>query len=470
VIGKWVTRQRLEVYDFHVPTTTRLDPDMKSVIPIVLLLVALIVLATLQYQWIGQISLVERQKMESSLVTSSRKFVQDFTAERERTYGALETRYSYSGDVPTLIARHREWAQTARYPNLVKTLYVADTEASDSMRLRLRQISIEQEVAEPVPWPGDLTNLAMTLEHELDPPRGRSGPNPFRYRPKPGDAMVLVIAMKGSPSSQEGRPALRPATRAMGAHDPGATRPNGWVIARLESTVMTKEILPALADRHFSRDDGQSYRLAVVDTDDNMNQVYTTSGPWSSADLEKYDYAIDLLGYSGFQPLLRQGTVNTRSEVAGSERGRGREIAGIAPASLGGSTGARGLSSSGFSRPSVVSWQQLDAPLGHHWRLLVKNEAGSLEAAVGQLRQRNLGVDAGIGKTSYGVRRRRLTRVEDATCRYPVSSLQSAQRRGSRSSECRTVWRDRSERGAAPVDDGRAAHGVCGDAVGPTQL
>ena len=40
--------------------------------------------------------------------------------------------------------------------------------------------------------------------------------------------------------------------------------------------------------------------------------------------------------------------------------------------------------------------QPPSAPLGHHWRLLVKNEAGSLDAAVELLRRRNLGVSFGV--------------------------------------------------------------------------
>jgi signal transduction histidine kinase len=39
---------------------------------------------------------------------------------------------------------------------------------------------------------------------------------------------------------------------------------------------------------------------------------------------------------------------------------------------------------------------QTASPLGHHWRLLVKNEAGSLEAAVEQARRRNLAVSFGV--------------------------------------------------------------------------
>jgi signal transduction histidine kinase len=385
---------------------------MKSVIPIGLLVVALVALATLQYQWIDQISLVERQKLEASLVNSSMRFAADFAVERERLYRSLESRYRHSGDLVTLIARHQEWSQATQHPTLVKTLYVADTEARSETRVRLRQIHVEEGTAEPVEWPDDLTTLERALEKELDPPGRRFGPTPFRYRPKSGDAMVLVTAMIGLPKSAGGRSGNQPEPRRMVSGDAGSERPSVWVIARLDRAVMTSEILPALADRHFRRDEGQSYRLAVVDIDDNMKQIYPAFSPGSKAALEAYDYAIDLFGYSTFpaplrlsavKPVLGVGRERSGRSAEGAGRGRGER----GPAGSGRSDDSRGrglIEFVGDPRGSAASIQQFeipglqypDAPLGHRWRLLVKNEAGSFDAAVNQLRLRNLGVSFGV--------------------------------------------------------------------------
>jgi signal transduction histidine kinase len=184
--------------------------------------------------------------------------------------------------------------------------------------------------------------------------------------------MVLVTAMIGQPASPKGRTDQRSEPQSTASTDPGFRRPHGWVIARLNRTVMTDEILPELAHRHFPRNEGQSYRLAVVDIDDHLNQVYPASGLWSAADLKSYDYAIDLFGYSTSQPLRTR----TLTSVAGTD----------APGRPGGPPRQ-------FEVPGL---QQAYTPLGHRWRLLVKNEAGSLEAAVEQIRLRNLGVSFGV--------------------------------------------------------------------------
>jgi signal transduction histidine kinase len=415
---------------------------MKSVIPVGLLLVALVVLATLQYQWIGQITLIERQKLRSSLVTTSNRFVQDFKDERDRLYGQLQG-YRYSEDVSNLIVRYREWVDAALHKNLVQTLYVADSDTSGGDGLRLRQVFIDEKKAEPILWPSDLGNLEMYLERELEPPsRNRQ---PSRYRPSPGDAMVLVVAVmgppqfsegRGDPRRPEGRGGDRPPDGRGGGDRLGSRRPGpeisppapsrrGWVIARLDRSVITDDILPFLTEKHF-HNEGQSYRLAVVDTDDNLNQVYTSSGPWTQTELENPDYALDLFSYSGFQsasgwqgnqsagrPPERGGGRGPGSGGGGGGRGGGRGLGGPGGGGPGG-PGGGGPGGPGGGGPGgpggspggsvgrggpggpIGSGGGLSSPLGQHWRLLVTNEAGSLDAAVEQLRRRNLGVAFGV--------------------------------------------------------------------------
>jgi len=54
---------------------------MISRVSIVLLVIALLTLAGLQYHWIGQISEAERQRLEASVKDSSTRFAGDFTGE-----------------------------------------------------------------------------------------------------------------------------------------------------------------------------------------------------------------------------------------------------------------------------------------------------------------------------------------------------------------------------------------------------
>ena len=102
---------------------------MISRISIVLLVIALITLAGLQYHWIGQISEAERQRLEASVKDSSTRFAGDFTGEIRSMSSSLDFR-GYEPSPAAIAARYRSWAETSGYPDLVRTR-VADQSDSN---------------------------------------------------------------------------------------------------------------------------------------------------------------------------------------------------------------------------------------------------------------------------------------------------------------------------------------------------
>src|SRR4030095_12835537 len=92
---------------------------------VALSLVALLVLAGLQYHWIGQIAVAERQRLERNVAESSREFADDFFAELRNLGIGLEPRFAPVSSDPSLIAaRYHEWMLSAPFPNLVNALYL----------------------------------------------------------------------------------------------------------------------------------------------------------------------------------------------------------------------------------------------------------------------------------------------------------------------------------------------------------
>jgi hypothetical protein len=87
--------------------------------------VALLVLAALQYHWIGQIAVAERQRLERSVAQSSRELADDFAAEFRNLGNVLEPRFSpVSFDSSVVGARYQDWLASAAYPDLVRNLYL----------------------------------------------------------------------------------------------------------------------------------------------------------------------------------------------------------------------------------------------------------------------------------------------------------------------------------------------------------
>src|SRR5512140_3055678 len=95
---------------------------MAALISLAVLTVALAVLGTLQYRWIGQMADAERQRMHSGIEFAARHFSDDFDHELTRMF------FSFQMPLPEatpehLLKRYDEWAAAARDPRILKSIY-----------------------------------------------------------------------------------------------------------------------------------------------------------------------------------------------------------------------------------------------------------------------------------------------------------------------------------------------------------
>ena len=92
-------------------------------VSIALLVIALLALAGLQYHWIDEISVAERQRLEVSVRESSNRFAGDFFGELRSLTSALDYRGG-DPDVSDIASRYRNWVETAASPALLKAVYL----------------------------------------------------------------------------------------------------------------------------------------------------------------------------------------------------------------------------------------------------------------------------------------------------------------------------------------------------------
>ena len=341
---------------------------MISRISIVLLVIALLTLAGLQYHWIGQISEAERQRLEASVKDSSTRFAGDFASEIR----SMSTSMDFRGYEPTpaaIAARYRNWAETSGYPDLVRTLYVVrPVIAADP---RLFQINLQEESEQLVEWPERLVPLRPYFQREPAGGERRGFNNAPRSLPWLDGSSAVLIPLTGRPTDlQFGRGGPGPGQgRGPGPGQqfqpqpptsPPPDQAESWLIAELDETTIRKQVFPALAARDFPMTGDQNYRVAVVNVPASV-PVFSTGKTWTAQDLETFDYAVDLVGVPG-----------QFGQIGGIGRG--------GPPRPGGGRG-------GGPQGTYV---------GQGLRLLVKHEAGSLEIAVANLRRRNLAISFGI--------------------------------------------------------------------------
>jgi len=122
----------------------------------------------------------------------------------------------------------------------------------------------------------------------------------------------------------------------------------GWSVAWLDRNFIVENLLPKLFESHFAVSDPPPYRIAIVSAERPHRVIYQ-SEPFSGEDLSSADLMVDLL-----------------PEVDGKLKRIG---------------------------PQAI---HIIAPETPQWRLVVKHRLGSVDAAVENLRSRNLGIGLGI--------------------------------------------------------------------------
>src|ERR1043166_7305381 len=91
------------------------------------LVVALAVLATLQVRWINELSTADEQRRRGALDVAARRLGDEVTREAMRAHDMFD---QAPRDPAGLLRRYEEWKSGAREPNLIATIYAADTDGA----------------------------------------------------------------------------------------------------------------------------------------------------------------------------------------------------------------------------------------------------------------------------------------------------------------------------------------------------
>jgi hypothetical protein len=133
------------------------------------MLVMIAVLATLQYRWLGRISDAERERLTTTLSGMADAYAKDFDRELALAYMLFQLDPVVPGSaapgaesLPARLAeRHDRWQATARYPKLIRELYVTAREGDGS--IRLQRFNPAARALEAAEWPASLTEIRGQL-------------------------------------------------------------------------------------------------------------------------------------------------------------------------------------------------------------------------------------------------------------------------------------------------------------------
>jgi two-component system, OmpR family, sensor histidine kinase SenX3 len=348
-------------------------PDRVTLLATGALLVLLVALGMLQFHWIGEVSRAARERLRSRLEADAQRFSEELDRELSRAFMAF-VQHSTEGDPHTRLAEQmRRWQAAAPYPGLVRGLFLARPDGSG--RWTVERLEATGRFV-PSGWPVEVAALGRRLS-------------------TPAQVSVSDIAASGRPESAApdaaetalplidgSAPALvlplAPPFHPMVPDGPGPTEVRlpepGFVLIQLDREVLARTLLPELAERFFDVSREPHVLLAVAGPGGQL--IYRSEPKLAPARYLPGDLAVPLLGMRGLGRLhgLTPGPL-PRHDAAPRERHNHFRI--IVP-----------LRVLLHGRPAPVT--------AGAWQLVVTHRAGSLEAAVANVRRHNLAVSSGI--------------------------------------------------------------------------
>jgi len=330
------------------------------------------ILGFLQYRWIGQVSLAERDRLGKSLQATLDGLSQDFDAEIAAAYRALtppgsqmETDSVEAG----LQARYQQWAQTARHAGIIRRVAVARSRAGSAA---LRMLDPQKGVFQAADWSPGWRALKTRMEsYGWGAPPGMEGPPGSPGPPRNGGTFSTGDA------SISATPLPMPGPPDDGPFGPGEM---AWLIVELDTRYIGEVMLPEVVRRHLGPVGSLDYQVAVLTRTDPPAMVYQSDPGQGQSIAASADARVGL-----FEPQLNssfRGSGPGRGPGRGMGPGRGPGFgmgSGRGPGPPGGPEPGRGPRAG----PAM-------------WDVFVRHRAGSLEAVVSKTRRRNLAVTAGV--------------------------------------------------------------------------
>jgi signal transduction histidine kinase len=312
-----------------------------ALISLLVLAVALVVLGTLQYRWIGEMANAERQRMRSGIEFAAHHYSDDFDHELTRMFFAFQIPLP-EANPEHILKRYDEWAVSARDPRIVRAIYFVPPVPG----ARLQKIDPRSRSIQDIAWPVTLAALQPAIAAEVAggrPVQPIVPGTPAIVIPCGGMRRVMFkqhlgdMAEAGIPIPHMHRiPALEPPNPA-------------FTILELDRDYIARVVFPDLTHRYFDTPDGREFEAAIVAPESGTVIYRSDASLTGAAPPFRADFTLPIFSVRALRREPEEGLM--------------------------------------FAPPSE------HRPL---WHLLVRHHNGTLEEVVGATRRRNLMLTGGI--------------------------------------------------------------------------
>jgi signal transduction histidine kinase len=358
---------------------------------IVILLPAL---AWLQYSWLDQIAVADRDRRERTVRTAATQLAQEFDLELSKAFFALQvdTTMVEPRGWPAYATRYAAWSTSAANPRMIQGVYLASgppSTATPKRPLTLQRWDPAAQRFETIDWPAEMEAVSTRVRDQLDQMSRRGmfrrgdGPPPGPMPPDDPSTMIAPIVQVSVDEQQSDKPPRSPEVRVI-----------GFTLVRIDLEVLKSEMLPTFVRRHFFDESGHAdFRVAVVKGDDDQNVLFESEPGAAAAALDRPDATTPLMSAHG-RPLVMFSR-GDRATGLTFTRGYNQPMPMPPPPDDRMVVNILEHRRKDGSGEASVQARMLANSDGQ-WRLVAKHRAGSLEAAVSTARTRNFALSSGI--------------------------------------------------------------------------
>ncbi|MEO7911710.1 MAG: HAMP domain-containing sensor histidine kinase [Roseiflexaceae bacterium] len=355
------------------------------------LLALLVLLATLQYYWLGEVSVGDRDRMQSLVDVGAVRFGEDFDLEVARMYMTFQI------DAQSVVARQWEryalrydhWMQHAPYRKLVGDIYLV--ELYQGGRISFSQFNPNGRRFSITKWPVELADIHSRFEQSVKTMRVENGVlvgNTIVPIDDKIPAVVIPVShmdLLSDPQAAQldvdldfGESVFR---RKNCPRCAANNRPLvAYTVVTFDIPYLRQEFIPSLAAKYFASNGQLDYNLAIVSRKEPDWLFYHSNSNMYEQAPANGDATINLLSVrlDEFNRLLLDDSFDL-SDLPAMSDSRAWRIA---------------VSRSPIAEPA--SGTALAGSAGGRWQLILNHQAGSLDQAVSNLLLRNLLVSFGI--------------------------------------------------------------------------
>lgn len=322
----------------------------------------LVLLGSLQYTWLGEISRSERENLQNRLNADIKRFASDFNSELRWAYFSFQIDPAdwLNQDWTTFNRRYYDWQFKTSYPDLIKDIYFVGENSAplqyDNARQTFKRIESND----------DLSKIKALYEKNK--------------KLNAVDALVVNTYFLLMPNYASGKE-----TSVDENGIPTITADlSGYVVIKLDEETV-KRFLGDLTEKYFPAGDFANYQIIVSDNPD-LKPIYSNKnippGEWEKNDS---NIAILSLSTSSFSIAVNSDVFSPKSK---SQKKADTPVSVFPPVKMN-------------KEDSVKIWRDQDEKTKEirangNWTLSVRHEQGSLEQFINNTRRKNLAISFSI--------------------------------------------------------------------------